>query len=204
MLHQGTDVILVEFIAVREPSHTHAGLHRKALANCLAQTQALMMGKSADQAFAEMVPSAAATRDAHLLARHRAFPGNRPSTTLVLDALTPRSLGPLIALYEHRVFTSGAVWDVNSFDQWGVELGKALCNELLPRFDTADARGLLTPRRPVYSRACEIDPWADAGPRATLRPSQNGRYGACCRRCLLTRARSLHRCLLGMPGHLGS
>ena len=142
MLHQGTDVIPVEFIAVREPSHTHAGLHRKALANCLAQSQALMMGKSADQAFAEVPPGAAAMRDAHLLARHRAFPGNRPSTTLVLDALTPRSLGALIALYEHRVFTSGAVWDINSFDQWGVELGKALCNELLPRFDTADARGL--------------------------------------------------------------
>jgi glucose-6-phosphate isomerase len=142
MLHQGTDVIPVEFIAVREPSHPHASLHRKALANCLAQSQALMQGKSALQARGERAPSASATLDADTLARHRTFPGNRPSTTLVLDALTPRSLGALIALYEHRVFTSGAVWGINSFDQWGVELGKALCSELLPRFDTGDSPGL--------------------------------------------------------------
>jgi glucose-6-phosphate isomerase len=80
--------------------------------------------------------------DTDALAQHRSFPGNRPSTTLVLDALTPRSLGALVALCEHRVFTSGAVWGINSFDQWGVELGKALCNELLPRFDTGDTTGL--------------------------------------------------------------
>jgi glucose-6-phosphate isomerase len=142
MLHQGTDVIPVEFIAVREPSHAQAALHRMALANCLAQSQALMMGKTALQARVDKPPSASDTLPADTLARHRTFPGNRPSTTLVLDALTPRSLGALIALYEHRVFTSGAVWGINSFDQWGVELGKALCNELLPRFDTGDSRGL--------------------------------------------------------------
>jgi glucose-6-phosphate isomerase len=88
------------------------------------------------------VPTAAGTIDADTLTRHRSFAGNRPSTTLVLDALTPRSLGALIALYEHRVFTSGAVWRINSFDQWGVELGKALCNDLLPRFATGDTTGL--------------------------------------------------------------
>ena len=142
MLHQGTDVVPLEFIAVRQPSHSHAALHRKALANCLAQSQALMQGKSAAQARSERAPSASPTIDPDVLARHRAFPGNRPSTTLVLDALTPRSLGALIALYEHRVFTSGAVWGINSFDQWGVELGKALCNELLPRFDSGDVQGL--------------------------------------------------------------
>jgi glucose-6-phosphate isomerase len=70
-----------------------------------------------------------------MLAQARSFPGNRPSTTLVLDALTPSSLGALIALYEHRVFTSGTVWGVNSYDQWGVELGKALCGQLLPYLD---------------------------------------------------------------------
>ena len=142
ILHQGTDVVPVEFIAVREPSHPYTSLHRKALANCLAQSQALMLGKSTAQARAERAPSASATPDTDVLARHRTFPGNRPSTTLVLDALTPRSLGALIALYEHRVFTSGAVWGINSFDQWGVELGKALCNRLLPRFDSGDASGL--------------------------------------------------------------
>jgi glucose-6-phosphate isomerase len=142
MLHQGTDVIPVEFIAVRKPSHPHASLHVKALANCLAQSQALMLGKGIDQARGERAPTASSAIDPDTLARHRSFPGNRPSTTLVLEALTPRSLGALIALYEHRVFTSGAVWGINSFDQWGVELGKDLCNQLLPRFDTGDTTGL--------------------------------------------------------------
>jgi glucose-6-phosphate isomerase len=77
-----------------------------------------------------------------VLAQHRSFPGNRPSTTLVLDTLTPRALGALIALYEHRVWTSGAVWGINSFDQWGVELGKALCGQLLPRLSSGDTTGL--------------------------------------------------------------
>ena len=142
MLHQGTDVIPVEFIAVRTPTHTLARQHTMLLANCLAQSQALMRGKTADEALADAAPAAAAGIDRDVLARHRSFPGNRPSTTLVLGALTPRALGALIALYEHRVFTSGALWGINSFDQWGVELGKALCNQLLPRFDTGDEHGL--------------------------------------------------------------
>jgi glucose-6-phosphate isomerase len=142
MLHQGTDVVPVEFIAVRTPAHPHTSLHVKALANCLAQSQALMLGKTFDEARRERAPTASSAIDPDTLARHRSFPGNRPSTTLVLDALTPRSLGALVALYEHRVFTSGAVWGINSFDQWGVELGKSLCNQLLPRFDTGDTTGL--------------------------------------------------------------
>jgi len=142
MLHQGTEVVPVEFIAVRRPSHGHAALHAKALANCLAQAQALMRGKTTDAALGERAPTAAASLEPLALARHRSFPGNRPSTTLLLDALTPRSLGALIAMYEQRVFTSGAVWGINSFDQWGVELGKSLCNDLLPRLDSGDLRGL--------------------------------------------------------------
>jgi glucose-6-phosphate isomerase len=142
MLHQGTDVVPVEFIAVRTPSHGHADLHTKLLANCLAQSQALMLGKTAEEAATEQAPTASKTLDRDVLARHRSFPGNRPSTTLLLQALNPRSLGALIALYEHRVFVSGAIWGINSFDQWGVELGKALCNQLLPRFQTGDASGL--------------------------------------------------------------
>jgi glucose-6-phosphate isomerase len=142
MLHQGTDVIPVEFIAVKRPAHPLSDLHTKLLANCLAQSQALMLGKSADAALAEAAPTASATFDKAVLARHRTFPGNRPSTTLVLDALTPRALGALIAMYEHRVFTSGALWGINSFDQWGVELGKALCSQLLPRLGTGDVAGL--------------------------------------------------------------
>jgi glucose-6-phosphate isomerase len=126
MLHQGTDVIPVEFILVRTPdtvpvAEATAPLlqrqQRMLLANGLAQAQALMQGR-------------ASTTEPH---RH--FPGNRPSTTLLLERLTPRSLGALIALYEHRVFTAGAVWGIDSFDQWGVELGKALGNELLPMLE---------------------------------------------------------------------
>ncbi len=145
MLHQGTDVIPVEFLVVKRPAHAHADLHRKLLANALAQSQALMLGKTAAQAHAERAPTAAGGPDPDVLARHRSFPGNRPSTTLVLDALTPRSLGALIALYEHRVFTSAAVWGINAFDQWGVELGKALCSDLLPRLEgerAGDTAGL--------------------------------------------------------------
>jgi glucose-6-phosphate isomerase len=142
MLHQGSDVVPVEFIAVRRPAHGHADLHRKLLANCLAQSQALMLGKSEAEASGESAPTAAPGLAREVLARHRSFPGNRPSTTLVLDALTPHSLGALIALYEHRVFTSGAIWGLNSFDQWGVELGKALASRLLPRLESGDAAGL--------------------------------------------------------------
>ena len=153
MLHQGTDVIPVEFILVKQPTHGLSGLHgpllaqldkqhTMLLANGLAQSQALMQGNSTGQAQAEKAPTASKELDALTLARHRTFPGNRPSTTFVLDQLTPRSLGALIALYEHRVFTSGALWGINSFDQWGVELGKALCNDLLPRLGSGDASGL--------------------------------------------------------------
>jgi glucose-6-phosphate isomerase len=90
----------------------------------------------------ESAPTASRRIDGKTLAAHRSFPGNRPSTTLVLDKLTPRSLGALIALYEHRVFVSGALWGINSFDQWGVELGKALANALLPRLASGDTAGL--------------------------------------------------------------
>ena len=153
MLHQGTDVIPVEFILVRHVTHGIGNLHgpllaqlerqhRVLLANGLAQSQALMQGKTSAAAQAEKAPTASSTIDPAVLAEHRSFPGNRPSTTLMLEQLTPRSLGALIALCEHRVFTSGAVWGINSFDQWGVELGKALAGDLLPRLGTGDASGL--------------------------------------------------------------
>ena len=142
MLHQGTDVIPVEFILVKRPTHDLPELHTKLLANGLAQSQALMLGKSTAQALGERAPTASAQLDAQTVAKHRTFPGNRPSTTLLLDQLTPRSLGALIALYEHRVFVSGALWGINSFDQWGVELGKALCSDLLPRLASGDVAGL--------------------------------------------------------------
>ena len=142
MLHQGTDVIPVEFILVKHPTHALQQMHQLLLANGLAQAQALMTGKDAAEAATEHPPTASKQIAADVLARHRSFPGNRPSTMLVLEQLTPRSLGALIAMYEHRVFTSGALWQINSFDQWGVELGKALCRELVPRFSSGDTSGL--------------------------------------------------------------
>ncbi len=138
MLHQGTDVIPVEFIARASTADARACAERHTRScwpTAWRRAQALMLGKTPTQALTEKAPTASQThRRTDVLARHRSFPGNRPSTTLLLERLTPRSLGALIALYEHRVFTSGALWGINSFDQWGVELGKALCADLLPRF----------------------------------------------------------------------
>ena len=154
MLHQGSDVVPVEFILVRQPTYRDdaalsapvrealAQQHQILLANALAQAQALMFGKDTAQALTEAAPTASPQVAPEVIARHRTFPGNRPSLTLMLDRLTPRALGALVALYEHRTFVSGAVWGINSFDQWGVELGKALCQDLLPRLHTGDASGL--------------------------------------------------------------
>ncbi len=123
LLHQGSDVIPVEFIAVRHVAHNLPEHHHKLLANGLAQAQALMLGQ----------------QDA---GGHRHMPGNRPSTFLLLDELTPTSLGALIALYEHRVFVAGSLWGINSFDQWGVELGKVLAQAIEPRLASGDTQGL--------------------------------------------------------------
>ncbi len=123
MLHQGTDVVPLELIAVRQPTHPLEGHHNKLLANALAQAQALMVGKEGEDG-------------------HRDFPGNRPSTFLLLDELSPASLGALIALQEHRVFVSGSLWGINSFDQWGVELGKVLAKDIEARLASGDAAGL--------------------------------------------------------------
>jgi glucose-6-phosphate isomerase len=99
--------------------------------NALAQARALMVGKTAGQALAEMLELGMEPEEADRLAPHKAFPGNRPSTTIVMDALTPRALGALLALYEHKTFVEGVIWGVNSFDQWGVELGKVLAKAIL-------------------------------------------------------------------------
>jgi len=127
MLHQGTDVVPVEFIAVKTPRHTLAGHHTLLLANVLAQGQALMVGQDDPDTGGE---------------GHRRFTGNRPSTFLLLDDLTPTSLGALIALQEHRVFVSGSIWGINSFDQWGVELGKVLAKNVEARLVSGDVAGL--------------------------------------------------------------
>ena len=123
MLHQGPDVIPVEFIALRDGGKYLGAHHQSLVINAIAQAQALMEGRSGDGA-------------------ERDCPGNRPSTFLLLQALDPASLGALIALYEHRIFVSGAVWGINSFDQWGVELGKKLAQQLRARQQSQDWTGV--------------------------------------------------------------
>ncbi len=141
MLHQGTQVVPVEFIVARRAEHAHVQAQAQLLAHCLAQSRALMVGKTSAQAATETVPTAAPGTRAAAIAQHRSFAGNRPSATLMLDDLSPHSLGALLALYEHRVWTSGALWGINSFDQWGVELGKAMANSLLPLLAGKDPAG---------------------------------------------------------------
>ncbi len=135
MLHQGTRPVPVDFIGVLEhPAHLHAQ-HRIAFANMVAQAEALMRGKRAAEAAAEMHAAGLPQERIDALLPHRVFAGNRPSNTLLLDRLDPRTLGALIALYEHRTFVQGVVWGVNPFDQWGVELGKQLAGRVLEDMD---------------------------------------------------------------------
>lgn len=133
LLHQGTDVIPVEFLAAavgHEPELKHH--HDLLLANCLAQSEALMKGRTLEEARAQMLAKGQDPDFVDRIAPQRVFSGNRPSITILYEKLDPRTLGRLIALYEHRVFVEGVLYDINSFDQWGVELGKELATSLLP------------------------------------------------------------------------
>ena len=124
LLHQGTDPVPADFLIAAEPVAADATHHRALMANALAQTEALMRGRSLEEALAQGASPA--------LAPHKVFPGNRPTNTLVYRHLDPATLGSLLALYEHKVFVQGAIWGLNSFDQWGVELGKELASRLTP------------------------------------------------------------------------
>ena len=135
LLHQGTDIVPVDFIVAANPREDHGPHHAALLANCLAQSEALAFGRSETEVREAM--AGAAPEEIDRLAPHRTFPGNRPSTTIVHARLDPYSLGRLIALFEHKVFVQGVIWDVNSFDQWGVELGKELAAGLLPVIEGA-------------------------------------------------------------------
>ena len=131
-LHQGTPGAPVDFVAVLADHEGRPDHHRALLANCFAQSEALMLGKSE----AVVREEHAGRDDIDALAPQKTFPGNRPSTTLTLDALTPEALGHLIALYEHKVFVQGVIWGINSFDQWGVELGKVLAGTILQELES--------------------------------------------------------------------
>jgi glucose-6-phosphate isomerase len=129
LIHQGTRLIPCDFIAFEQPLNPLGRQHDMLLANVFAQTEALAFGKTPEQVKAEGTPD--------WLVPHRVFEGNRPSNTILAEGLTPETLGKLVALYEHSVFTQGAIWQINSFDQWGVELGKVLAQRIIPELESA-------------------------------------------------------------------
>ena len=128
LLHQGTKLIPADFIAFGHPLNPLGRHHDMLIANVLAQTEALAFGKTPEQVKGEGTPD--------WLVPHRVFEGNRPSNTILVDRLTPATLGKLVALYEHSVFTQGAIWNIDSFDQWGVELGKVLAKRIIPELES--------------------------------------------------------------------
>jgi glucose-6-phosphate isomerase len=134
LIHQGTRLIPCDFIGFCRSLNPVAGHHDLLMANLFAQSEALAFGRTEEQVRAEGSPD--------WLVPHRSFEGNRPSNTILCDELTPRTLGALVALYEHSVFTQGAIWQIDSFDQWGVELGKALATRIIPELERADELGL--------------------------------------------------------------
>jgi glucose-6-phosphate isomerase len=134
LLHQGTRLIPCDFIAFAEPLNPLGEQHELLLANVLAQGEALAFGKTVKEVEAEGTSRA--------IVPHRVFEGNRPSNTLLLERLTPGALGRLVALYEHNVFTQGALWQIDSFDQWGVELGKVLAKRIVPELSNGSPANL--------------------------------------------------------------
>jgi glucose-6-phosphate isomerase len=144
LLHQGVDVIPVDFLVAAEPVAADAHHHALLVANCFAQSEALMKGRTRDEAAAQLRAQGKSEAEIARVSPHRFFPGDRPSSTLLYRRLDPRTLGRLVALYEHKVFTQAAIWDINAFDQWGVELGKELCGKLAPIVEdsTASTTGL--------------------------------------------------------------
>lgn len=132
LLHQGSEIVPCEFMLGVNKHETNMDEHNDLLlANCLAQSQALMAGRRVDEVIRVLKKRGVSHEEAIRLAPHRQFTGNRPSTTLLYKKLDPKTLGKVIALYEHRVFVEGVIWGVDSFDQWGVELGKELATEML-------------------------------------------------------------------------
>ncbi|NTU58292.1 MAG: glucose-6-phosphate isomerase [Chlorobiaceae bacterium] len=141
LLHQGPGIVPADFIVALKTQNPIGPHHDMLVANCFAQTEALMCGKSEAEARAELEAAGYEGLELRMLLPHKVFPGNRPTNTIVLDELNPFILGSLIALYEHKVFVQGVVWDINSFDQWGVELGKQLAKVILPELDAGKAIG---------------------------------------------------------------
>ena len=138
LLHQSPEFVPTDFIGTAQTHHALVGHHDVLVANFLAQTEAMMRGKTLEEARAELLASGMSEAKANELAPHRSFAGSRPTTTFLLRKLTPRTLGMLIALYEHKIFVQGTIWRINSFDQWGVELGKELARTVLGEMQSGE------------------------------------------------------------------
>ena len=137
LIHQGTQIVPADFLM---PVHSHYAIgkhgyahHKILLANFFAQTQSLMLGKTKQEARAELEKQGLTGEALENLLPHKVFEGNRPTTSIMFDTLTPNTLGKLIALYEHKIFVQGMMWDINSYDQWGVEYGKQIAQQILPQ-----------------------------------------------------------------------
>jgi glucose-6-phosphate isomerase len=139
LLHQGTDVVPVDIVAVREGSEGDPAAQTKLLANAVAQAEALLVGRSEADVRAELTTAGKSAAEIDALAPQRTFPGDRPSTFILLDRLDPERMGALVALYEHKTFVEGVLWGINSFDQWGVELGKTLATRVLGELEGGPA-----------------------------------------------------------------
>lgn len=135
LFHQGTQVVPIDFIATLNPNHPLDSQHQQLLINCLSQGQALMQGKTLATAYDELIAAGKSSSEANALAPHKVIDGNKPSNTIIMNRMTPKALGELIALYEHKVFCLSVLLNVNAFDQWGVELGKQLSQEITQALD---------------------------------------------------------------------
>ncbi|WP_419253194.1 glucose-6-phosphate isomerase [Caulobacter sp. ErkDOM-YI] len=135
-MHQGTDITPMELVGLAKSDEGPAGMHEKLLSNLLAQAEAFMVGRTTDDVRAELTAKGVSEAEIATLAPQRTFAGNRPSTLLLLERLTPQTFGALIALYEHKTFVEGVIWGINSFDQWGVELGKVMAGRILPELES--------------------------------------------------------------------
>lgn len=138
LIHQGTKLIPCDFIAPANSLNPVGDHHRKLLSNFFAQPEALMNGKTLAEATEELRAQGKSEEEIQVLAPHKVFEGNKPTNSIFVDTIDPKTLGALIALYEHKIFTQGVIWNINSFDQWGVELGKQLAKKIIPELEKGE------------------------------------------------------------------
>jgi len=138
LLHQGTKLIPADILAPVSSFHSIERHHRALMSNVFAQTEALMKGKTTKEALSELQREGLEKNIIEKLLPYKVFPGNRPTSTFLFDTLDPKTLGTIVALYEHKIFVQGIIWNINSFDQWGVELGKQLEKSILPELNDAN------------------------------------------------------------------